>query len=148
MAAVSEPRLLTATYEAHIERPMAEVFAFLSELPNTPRWRERMDEVSWLEPGRTFKVVTSFGPWRTMELRGEVTASEPPHRFAYRITEGPLKAQNEYRLEEDGDAGTRFTMHGGAAMGVVMTRLLAPVLRASYGRTTRKEVARLQQLLS
>jgi uncharacterized protein YndB with AHSA1/START domain len=137
--------LLTASYEIRLARPIDEVWAFLTDLPATGRWRRRMD-VSWVEPGRTFKVTSSFGPWRAMTMTGEVTASDPPRRFAYRITDGPLKARNEYVLEPDG-GGTRFTMSGGAAMGRV-TRLLAPVLRRAYGRTTRHELRRLQQLLS
>ena len=137
--------LLTASYEIRLQRPIDEVWAFLTDLPNTGRWRQRMD-VSWVDPGRTFKVTSSFGPWRKMTMTGEVTANEPPRRFAYRIIEGPLKARNEYLLEPDGDE-TQFTMSGGAALGRV-TRLLGPVLRRAYGRTTRQELRRLQQLLS
>ena len=65
---MAEPREFTATFEAHIAAPVAEVFAFLSEVTNTPRWRGRMDEVSWIDRDRTFKVVSSFGPWRRMEI--------------------------------------------------------------------------------
>lgn len=140
-----EDDLLTASYEIRLSRPIEEVWAFLTDLPTTGRWRQRMD-VSWIDPGRTFTVTSAFGPWRKMTMTGEVTASEPPHRFAYRIVEGPLKARNEYLLEPDGD-GTRFTMSGGAAMGRA-THLLAPVLRRAYGRTTRNELRQLQKLLA
>lgn len=136
--------VLTASYEIRLQPSIDEVWAFLTDLPNTGTWRERMD-VSWVEPGRTFTVTSAFGPWRKMTMTGEVTASEPPHRFAYRIVEGPLKAHNEYRLESDGD-GTLFTMSGGAGMGWI-TRLLGPIFRAGYGRTARKELRRLQELL-
>jgi uncharacterized protein YndB with AHSA1/START domain len=143
---VSEPKVLTATYETRLARPVEEVWAFLTDVENTPRWRTRMDVVRWLEPGRTFEVVSSFGPWRKLAMKGEVTASEPPHRFAYRITEGPLKAHNEYVLEPDGD-GTRFVMSGGAGMDSWVVRLAAPVLRWGFGRTTKKELARLSRIL-
>ena len=140
-----EQRLLTASYSVHLSKPVEEVWAFLTDLPNTGKWRDRMD-VHWIEPGRTFDVTSSFGPWRKMTLKGEVTANEPMTRFAYRIVEGPLKARNEYLLEPDGDR-TRFTMSGGAAMGVV-TRVLGPVLRLGYARTTKRELRRLQELLA
>lgn len=140
-----EAKLMTASYTVHLAPPVDEAWAFLTELPNTGRWRERMD-VSWIDPGRTFTVTTGFGPWHRMTMKGEVTASDPPRRFAYRIVEGPLKARNEYLLEPDGD-GTLFTMSGGASMGRV-SHLLAPVLRRAYGRTTRSELDRLRQLLS
>lgn len=140
-----EDGLLSASYDVWLRCPIEEVWAFLTELPNTGRWRQRMD-VSWIEPGRTFTVTTSFGPWRRMTMAGEVIAREPPHRFAYRIVEGPLKARNEYRLERAGE-GTRFTMSGAAGMGR-LTTLLGPIIRRAYGRTTRQELRRLQQLLS
>lgn len=142
---MSDDDLLTASYEIRLQRPIEEVWKFLAELPNTGLWRERMD-VSWVRPGETFTVTSAFGPWRKMTMTGEVTATEPPHRLAYRIVEGPLRARNEYLLERDGD-GTRFTMSGAAGMGR-LTRLAGPVLRRAYGRTTRRELRRLQQLLS
>jgi len=140
-----EDDLLTGSYEIRLDRPIEEVWAFLTDLPTTGRWRQRMN-VSWVDPGRTFVVTSAFGPWRKMTMTGEVTASEPPRRFAYGIVDGALRARNEYLLEPDGD-GTRFTMSGGAAMGRV-TRLLGPVLRRAYGRTTRNELRRLQELLA
>lgn len=139
-----EAQLLTASYTVHLARPVDEVWSFLTDLPNTGMWRERM-EVSWTGPGQTFEVTTSFGPWRKMTMRGEVTANEPMTRFAYRIVDGPLQARNEYLFAPDDD-GTRFTMSGGAAMGAV-TRMLGPAVRVAYGRTTKRELERLQELL-
>ena len=143
---MSDPKELAATFTAHIAAPAEAVFAFVADITNTPRWRERIDEVSWIEPGRTFKVVSSFGPWRHMEMRGEVLANEPNRRFAYRITEGPLRARNEYVIAPDGD-GTAFRMSGSAGMGGVIMRLAGPLVAKAYTRTTRKEVERLKQLL-
>ncbi|RPI04364.1 MAG: hypothetical protein EHM63_10095, partial [Actinobacteria bacterium] len=136
-----------ATFEAHIAAPVAEVFAFLAEVTNTPRWRDRMDEVSWINRDRTFKVISSFGPWRRMEMRGEVTANEPDHRFAYRITEGPLKARNEYVVGPDGE-GTSLRMTGSTGMDGWVMRLVGPIVAMAYTRTTRKELERLKQILA
>ncbi len=114
-----ESREFEGTFNVHIDAPAAEVFAFLSDVTNASQWRERM-EVSWIEPGQTFAVVSSFGPWRRVKMRGVVTASEPHRRFAYRITDGPLNARSEYLLEPDGD-GTALRMSrdsGGIATSV------------------------------
>ena len=138
-------RLLMASFTIHLGTPVDLAWSFLTDLPNTGLWRDRM-AVRWIEPGKAFEVTTSFGPWRKMTLTGEVTSSEPMSRFAYRIVEGPLKAQNEYLLEPEGD-GTRFTMAGGASMGAV-TRALGPVIRLGYTRTTKRELRRLQELLA
>jgi uncharacterized protein YndB with AHSA1/START domain len=143
---MAEPNVFTATFTTRIAAPIEDVFEFLADVTETPRWRERMDEATWVEPGATFRVVSSFGPWRKMAMIGVVTASERPHRFAYRITEGPLKAHNEYRLEPDGE-GTSLTMTGGAGMGGLLMRLFGPLVAKAYTRTTTKEVARLTHLL-
>lgn len=136
-------RLLTASVTVHLGTPVDLAWSFLTDLPNTGLWRERM-AVRWIEPGKTFEVTTSFGPWRKMTLTGEVTSNDTMTRFAYRIVEGPLKAQNEYLLEPEGH-GTRFTMAGGAAKGAV-TRAFGPVIRLGYNRTTTRELRRLQEL--
>ena len=140
------PKEFTASFETHIAAPVSEVFAFLSDVTNTPRWRKHLKEVSWIDRDRTFKVVSSFGPWRKLEMHGEVTASEPDRRFAYRITEGPLKARNEYILAPNVD-GTALRMTGSAGMGGWIMRLFGPIVAKAYTRTTRKEVERLKQIL-
>ncbi|MET0903252.1 MAG: SRPBCC family protein [Acidimicrobiales bacterium] len=143
---MAEPKVFTATFTAQIAAPIGDVFALVADVTQTSRWRARMDEVAWIEPGTTFRVVSSFGPWRKVRMSGEVTAHEAPRHFAYRITEGPLKAHNEYRLEPDGE-GTWLTMTGGAGMGGLVMRVLGPLVARAYTRTTRKEVARLIDLL-
>ena len=95
---MDDERLLTASFTVHLQKPVDAAWAFLTDLPNTGMWRDRM-EVSWIDPGKAFEVTSSFGPWRKMTMRGEVTLNEPMTRFAYRIVEGPLQARNDYLLE-------------------------------------------------
>ena len=105
---MAEPREFEGSFETRLSKPPEEVYAFLVDLPQTPRWRFHLGSVSWIDDGETcvgrrFSVQLSFGPWRKMALQGEVTVYEPPMRFSYRITDGPLKAENEYVVTPDGD---------------------------------------------
>ena len=144
---MAEPRQYEATFEAHIPAPVEDVFALLADVTRTPEWRSHLDEVAWLERDRTFRVVTSFGPWRRLELTAEVTAFERDRRFAYRVTDGPLRARNVYRVAP-ADGGTSFCMSGAAGMPGVVMRVAGPLVAWAYRRTARREVDRLKDLLS
>jgi len=81
-------------------------------------------------------------------MQGEVTAYEPLERFSYRITEGPLKAENEYQIRPDGEGGTIFTMTGSAGMSSTVMRIMGPVIARVYSRATRMELRRLGEILA
>ena len=81
-------------------------------------------------------------------MHGEVTAYEPPVRFSYRITDGPLGADNEYVVRPDGEGGSLFTMTGSAGMSSTLMRLAGPVIARAYSRTTREELRRLGEILA
>jgi uncharacterized membrane protein len=140
-----------ASFEVVIARDPGDVFAFVADLPQTPRWRTHLDEVSWLDdaptaPGRRFRVRTTFAGTRDLELACEVTVWDPPRRFAYRVVDGPLTADNEY-LVEPAEPGTRFVMTGAAGRAGRVARLFQPVLSRMYSRATSAEVERLRDLL-
>ena len=76
-------------------RPPEEVWAFLVDLPETPRWRSHLRSVGWIDDGdirdgRRSAVESSFAGWRKVAMQGEVTVYEPLERFSCRITDGPL----------------------------------------------------------
>jgi hypothetical protein len=148
---VEEIHLMRASFTARLPVPPEVAFEVLADVTQTHRWRERIHDVAWLDEGptrvgRRFRGKTTWGPWRRLGLGGDVTVYEPPHRFAYRITEGPLRAENEYRLEPDTD-GSTFTMTGGAGMPGPLIRVLGPVLRRASARTARRELRQLARLL-
>jgi len=150
---MADIRLFRETFETHLGRPPEEVWSFLVDLPATPRWRKHLQSVGWIDDGETrvgrrFTVVSSFAWWPKLGMQGEVTAHEPPERFSYRITEGPLRAENEYRIQPDGEGGTIFTMTGSAGMSSTVMRLVGPAIASAYTRTTRQELRRLGEILA
>ena len=98
-----------------IERPVDEVFAFVTNVENAPRWQ------AWAEEAK----MTSEGPLgvgtkyiyacrilgRRIESTGEFTAYEPNRRYGWKVTSGPIQAEADYVFESL-NGGTRVTIRG------------------------------------
>ena len=51
----------------HIERPAEEVFAFVADAENNPRWRSYVIETTWLDDGPS---VSAVGAGRSRRCSG------------------------------------------------------------------------------
>jgi len=92
-----------------INRPVEEVFAFFTDPTNDVSWRPHVKEVSTEGPvaegSRIHQVVT--GPaGRGIPADIEVTALEPPTRYAFQVVAGPVRPLGEFRFTADGDTTT------------------------------------------
>lgn len=104
-----------ATFEINlvINRPIAEVFAFISNGENLPRWRAATLEISKIssEPtrvGSKFRGRFAF-LGRPFEGNLEVIAHEPIRSYATRMVEGPFPLEARYSLEPV-EGGTQLTL--------------------------------------
>lgn len=94
--------VFTRNVEVLISRPLADVFAFVADARNRPRWDESMDseELTSPEPigvGTTVRTgMHSMG--REYEYTWEVAKHEPPNRMAIRSTRGPFPTTLACRL--------------------------------------------------
>jgi carbon monoxide dehydrogenase subunit G len=90
-----------------IDRPRADVFAFLSRFENLPRWNYALSETRRVgtEPSG---VGTRYVQTRTIPRPAtetfEVTELDPDRRLAIRGTLGPFAADSSYELQDAGDA--------------------------------------------
>jgi carbon monoxide dehydrogenase subunit G len=94
-----------------IRRPRREVFSFISDLENVPRWNYAIDETQKLSSGPVavgsrYRQVRSL-PSRSEEVL-EVTKIQPDRAFALRGQLGPFSGTLSYELEEI-EGGTRLT---------------------------------------
>jgi uncharacterized protein YndB with AHSA1/START domain len=97
-----------------VNRPVDHVFRFLSTPGNDGRWRSH---VMWIHApsapavGSRIRQVISGPGGRTMQADLEVTAYEPPARYAFRVVTGPVRPTGELTLTPFGE-GTqvRFTL--------------------------------------
>jgi uncharacterized protein YndB with AHSA1/START domain len=87
--------------DVHIDRPIEEVFAYVSDPLTFPRWNSAIQAVrrtSAAEPGvhSTYLMERELPTGRAVnEL--EVVESERPHEFAIRATAGPTPFLYRYR---------------------------------------------------
>jgi uncharacterized protein YndB with AHSA1/START domain len=104
-----------ATFEISlvINRPVEEVFAFISDPQNQPRWRAATLEITRIssEPLDVGSVVkgrfTFLG--RPFEGNLEIIAREPHRSYATRMIEGPFPLEAHYTLKPV-DGGTHLTL--------------------------------------
>jgi hypothetical protein len=93
-----------------IRRPVEEVFSFLADFENVPRWNYAIVETTKVSPGPV-GVGTTYRQTRSVPRRSEegfeVTAFEPPRRLEVQGQIGPFRARISYLLEPTG-SGTRL----------------------------------------
>jgi len=131
------------TNTVSIERPVHEVFAYVSDLRNVPAWNDAIAETRQVNDGPVH-VGTTYRQLRTVPSRSEemleVTALEPDRRFAVRGDLGPFTGTLTYELEEVGGV-TRLTntadleAHGVLRLaGAVATGRVREAVGANLGK--------------
>lgn len=90
-------------FSQHIDRPPAEIFAFMMDLSTASRWRNmvrRMEVVGAgpLQEGSKI-LMTMDVMGQVVRLEAEVWRYEPPHRFGMRNTRQGVTGVFEYILE-------------------------------------------------
>jgi uncharacterized protein YndB with AHSA1/START domain len=91
--------------DTSIERPVEEVFAYVSDPLNFPRWNSAVRAVRKTSAGdnggaSTYSMERKLPTGRAVnEL--EPVASEPPRTFAIRTTSGPTPFLYRYQLSEE-----------------------------------------------
>src|SRR5918996_846041 len=94
-----------------IQRPAAEVFAYLADFENVPAWNNAIVETrktteASVGVGTTYRQVRKLP--RPSEETFEVTEFEPPRRLSAEGTFGPFLGRFMYVLDPEGQ-GTRVT---------------------------------------
>lgn len=102
--------LIRIAFDVDGDRPVDEVFAYLSDPDRLHEWQGTTD-VRVLTDG---PVGVGTRIRETREILGrkltqtvEVTDHDPPRRFSLRVVEGPVKVDGVQELEERG-GGTRI----------------------------------------
>jgi uncharacterized protein YndB with AHSA1/START domain len=118
-----------------VARPPEDVFAFMVEPENLPKWQTVKTYVTPLTEGPTrlgsrFREGTKVG-LRRWDQVVDVTEFEPGRLFGVKVTEGP-QSSGRWTMEADG-AGTRVRFDG----DFQAPRLLGPVVRRVMRRQFR-----------
>ena len=136
-------------FEVEIERPVEEVFAYVTDVGNLPEWQSATSDAAWItddgpRAGARIRQTTTF-LGRTMELELEVTSYEPGRRFDLRTVRGPLPFTVHHSFAP-ADGGTRIHFVGEGRVGGVF-RLASGVVAKQAERESRADFARLKALL-
>ncbi|MGB3714816.1 MAG: SRPBCC family protein [Candidatus Promineifilaceae bacterium] len=127
-----------------INRPIAEVFAYVGDLQTGPQWQSALLEVRRatdgpLGIGSQFTSVRKF-MGRKVEAGVEIVAYEPSSKLAIKSISGATPFEQSYLFESTAE-GTRLTtvlelQTGGGLMGLADPLIAASVKRemdASFG---------------
>jgi uncharacterized protein YndB with AHSA1/START domain len=134
-----------------IDRPPAEVFAYVTDPTRFPHWQHdvrgvRIDGAGPYAVGTRFTTTRRIGP-SDREMTQEIAAVEFPHRWAVRAVDGPIRPSADVTVEPlDGGARSRVTFaldfegHGAG-------ELLAPMVRRMARKQGPRSYQNLKELL-
>jgi uncharacterized membrane protein len=126
-----------------IDRPRSEVFAFVADHENDPKWRPGVRDIKRASGEGQGAIYTQGvrGPMgQRIDADFEVTAYQPEMLIAFRTLAGPVQPEGSYRFE-DADGGTRVTFSLNATLRGAQ-KLMAPMVSKSM----RNQVAALSDL--
>lgn len=132
-----------------VDRSAHEVFEFVADQTNAPRWQRDLDSVQRLTSGplrvgTEHEFVRTFAG-RRIRSRNRFTRYEPPGYVEFVIEEGWLTGHASYRVQPQGSATMLHSRIAFAAHGPM--RVLEPVLSRAIRHDTSRDEAQLKQLL-
>ena len=131
-----------------INRPVAEVFAYVADMSTHPRWDAGCEEAAYASPPpiavgtRYRRTDRMFG--RRYKTTGEVTAYEPNRKITWSIS-GGMRGSATLICEGVGN-GTNVRGSFAAEMGR-LSRLAEPLLALMMRRAARTSVRNLKKQL-
>ena len=85
----------SAEHTVTIARPIDEVYAFVADGTNNPRWHSGVIEISRTSEqdglGATYRQVLTGPGGRRIDGDYRVTAYDPPRRLGFEVTAGPAR---------------------------------------------------------
>jgi uncharacterized protein YndB with AHSA1/START domain len=116
-----------ARHQVTIRRPAGDVFAFIADGLNGPKWRSGILDIAHVSGsgvGATYKQGVKGPGGRRVDADYRVTAYEPDSRLAFEAIAGPVRPTGEYVLEPV-DGGTRLTFALQAELGGIKKLLMS-----------------------
>jgi uncharacterized protein YndB with AHSA1/START domain len=113
-----------------IQKPVPEVFAFVADHDNDPRWRPGVVEIhkaSGDGVGERWDQRVKGPAGRSIPAGIEITAFEPDRMLAFRAFEGPVRPEGRYELAEQ-DGATRLTFSLRAEL-TGLKKLMSPMVQ-------------------
>jgi uncharacterized protein YndB with AHSA1/START domain len=136
--------MLSAEREVTIARPVAEVFAFVADGLNAPRWRPGVMDISLASGtglGAVYKQGVKGPGGRRIDADYRITAFEPNRRLSFEAIAGPVRPTGQF-VFDDVNGGTRLTFALQAELGGLKKLLMGGAVQ----KTMNAEVAATERL--
>ncbi len=117
-----------------INRPVADVFAFIADGTNAPQWRSGVTDIertSGRDKGAVYKQGVKGPMGRRIAADYEVTVYEAAKRLEFKAIAGPVRPTGGYRLTES-DGKTKLNFWLKEELGIVK--------RLVFGRSVQKSM--------
>jgi uncharacterized protein YndB with AHSA1/START domain len=128
-----------------VERPIEDVFAYLADGTNNPRWRTGVLSIERTSDddaaGATYRQKLRGPGGRAIDGDYQVTAYQPPNFLEFRVTAGPARPTGRFTLAEAGPGRTTVTF----ALDLRPTGLMR-LMGGMIAKTMRSEVDQLPRL--
>lgn len=142
--------MLEVTSDVAIARPAEEVFAFLADAENNPRWQRGMRSCRWtsdgpIDVGSTYEQRAAF-LGRPIDSTFEVTAFAPGRSITITTIESTFPITVTRSVEPRGERAclVRAQVSGDPSKAF---RVAAPAMRWMVQRSVRADYARLKALM-
>ena len=130
-----------------VGRPVEDVFAYLADGRNNPRWRDGVVEIERVAGdggvGTTYRQVLKGPGGRPIEGDYRVTAYQPPNLLAFEVVAGPVRPRGRFDLTSAGGDATTLTFTLDAEPKGIMK-----LFGGMIGKQMRTEVEHLSDLKS
>lgn len=134
-------------HSAEINRPMEDVFRYLTEVTNLPEWQSGVLEARSNGPLAEGSTITELRKFLGMRAEStlEVTKYQPSSLFQLRVVDGPVPLEVSHQLKAtDGGTQLRVVLQGEPG-GFV--KVAGPLVMRTVRREVEFDLATLKDLL-
>jgi uncharacterized membrane protein len=134
----------SAEHEVTIRRPVTEVFAFVADGRNAPKWRPGVLDISPVSGaglGAVYKQGVRGPGGRRIDADYRITVYEPNHRLAFEAIAGPVRPTGQFAFD-DANGSTLLSFALQAELGGIKKLLMGGAVQ----RTMDAEVGALERL--
>lgn len=135
-----------------IERPVEEVYAYISDVGNASEWMPWADETAVIDGPEPSGVaegqrrsITQTDVGVRSETVLEATDVDPGRRYSFETVRGPVDFRGSYRFEPVNE-GTRLTRTYHVEMPG-LTRVLEPIMARRMKRRWEADLNRVKEIL-
>jgi uncharacterized membrane protein len=120
-----------AEHAVVISRPVEEVFAFIADGENCPRWRTGVIDIKRVSGegvGTRYAQVVSGPMGRRIAADYEITVFQPNERIEFQTVAGPVRPHGRYDFSPT-DGGTRLVFALDASLGGLRGLLMGSMVQ-------------------